>query len=86
MDIFLRNILNNGGICFLIVRFIEYNKTYLLFAKDFFNFIDNNERKSIPYDYFKEKGYEIEEKYSPRLDYLKIIKEYMEVYYGKEEK
>lgn len=80
----LRNILDNGGICFLIVRFVEFNKTYLLFAKDFFNFIDNNERKSIPYDYFKEKGYEIEEKYSPRLDYLKIIKEYMEVNYGKE--
>ncbi len=82
----LRNILNNGGICFLIVRFNEYNKTYLLFASDFFNFIDNNERKSIPYDYFKEKGYEIEEKFSPRLDYLKIIKKYMEVNYGKEEK
>ncbi len=82
----LRNILNNGGICFLIVRFTEYNKTYLLFAKDFFNFIDTSERKSIPYEYFKEKGYEIEEKYSPRLDYIKIIKEYMEVNYDKEEK
>lgn len=74
----LRNIYNNGGICFLIVRFIEYNKTYLLFAKDFFYFLDNNERKSIPIEYFNEKGYEIKEKYSPRLDYLEIIKKYME--------
>ena len=80
----LKNILENGGICFLIIRFIEYNKTYLLFAKDFFDFIDNNDRKSIPYEYFMEKGYEIKEKYSPRLDYLEIIKEYMEVNYGKE--
>ena len=75
----LRNILDNGGICFLIVRFIEYNKTYLLFAKDFFNFIDNNNRKSIPYEYFQEKGHEIIEKYAPRLDYLKIVDKYMEV-------
>lgn len=74
----LRNIYNNGGICFLIVRFIEYNKTYLLFAKDFFNFIDNYERKSIPIDYFKEYAYEIKEKYSPRLDYLEIVKKHME--------
>lgn len=74
----LRNIYENNGICFLIVRFIEYNKTYLLFAKDFFEFIDTNKRKSIPIDYFKEKGYKIEEKYSPRLDYLKVIDKYME--------
>lgn len=82
----LRNILENGGICFLIIRFTEYNKTYLLFAKDFFDFIDNIDRKSIPIEYFKEKGYEIIEKYSPRLDYLKIVKEYMEGNHVKEKK
>ena len=74
----LRNILNNGGICFLIIRFVEYNKTYLLLAKDFFDFIDNTDRKSIPIEYFEEKGYIIKEKYSPRLDYLEIINKYME--------
>lgn len=82
----LRNIMENGGICFLIIRFVEYNKTYLLFAKDFFDFLDNSDRKSIPIEYFQEKGYEIMEKYSPRLDYLKIVKEYMEVNYEKEKK
>ena len=82
----LRNIFENGGIGFLIIRFIEYNKTYLLFAKDFFEFLDNNDRKSIPIEYFQEKGHEIMEKYSPRLDYLKIVKEYMEVNYDKEKK
>lgn len=79
----LRNILDNGGICFLIVRFTEYNKTYLLFAKDFFAYIENNERKSIPHEYFQEKGYVIEEKYAPRLDYLKIIDKYLEVNHDK---
>lgn len=74
----LRNINENGGICFLIIRFVEYNKTFILFAKDFFSYIDNNTKKSIPYEYFIDKGYEIKEKYSPRLDYLEIVKKYME--------
>ena len=82
----LRNIYENDGICFLIVRFVEYNKTYILFGKEFFDFLDNNERKSIPHEYFKEKGYEILERYAPRLDYLKIVDKYMEVNYGKEKK
>ena len=79
----LRNIYNNGGICFLIVRFTSYNKTFLLFADSFFKFIDNNERKSIPIDYFEKEGHLIKEKYSPRLDYLELIKEYMEGKYEK---
>lgn len=77
----LRNIMENGGISFLIVRFTEYNKTFILFSNDFFNYIDNNSRKSIPYEYFIEKGYEIKEKYSPRLDYLEIIEKYIEKEY-----
>lgn len=75
----LRNIMENGGICFLIIRFIEYNTTYVLFAKDFFSFIENSTRKSIPLEYFQEKAYVIKEKYAPRLDYLEIIKDHMEV-------
>lgn len=75
----LRNIIENGGIGFLIIRFTSYNKTFLLYAKDFFNYIDNTTRKSVPYEYFLEKGHEIKEKYAPRLDYLEIIKNDMEV-------
>lgn len=75
----LRNIMENGGIGFIIVRFTFYNKTFLLFAEDFFYYIDNTTKKSISYDYFLKKGHEIKEKYTPRLDYLEIIKEYMEV-------
>ena len=82
----LKNIYENNGICFLIIRFTCYNKTYLLFGDDFFYFLDNNKRKSIPIDYFKDKGYEIKQKYSPRLDYLEIIDKYLEVNYGKEKK
>jgi len=71
----IRNIVNHGGISFLIVRFNHLNKTFILMGNDFLSFIDNNTRKSIPITYFDEKGYLIEEKYLPRLDYLKIIDE-----------
>lgn len=69
----LRNIVKHGGIAFLIIRFSILNKNYLLKGEDFIYFIDNNERKSIPIDYFIENGHEIEISYQPRLDYLKVV-------------
>ena len=38
-------------------------------------FIKNNKRKSIPLDYFNEKGYLLIERINPLIDYLKIIDE-----------
>lgn len=69
----IKNIVNNDGIAFLIIRFNKLNKTFLLLGEDLINFIDNNTRKSIPLDFFNNKAYLIEEKYIPRVDYLKII-------------
>ena len=62
-----------GGIAFLIVRFSTLNLTYLLLGEDIIHFESRYHRKSIPVDYFKEHGYLIELKYSPRLDYIKIV-------------
>lgn len=70
---YIRKLLMFKGITFLIVRFISLNKTYILMGEDLINFIDNNSRKSIPIKYFEEKGYKLELKYSPRLDYLQLI-------------
>jgi len=64
---------NHGGIGFIIVRFTKLNKTYLLFIEDLINFLDTNERVSIPINYFNEYAYLIKEGISPRLDYLKIL-------------
>lgn len=69
----LRNIIKHHGIGFLVIRMKSIH--YLLTAEDFIYFLENNERKSIPYDYIKEKGYIIAEKYNPPLDYIKIIDE-----------
>lgn len=69
----LKNIHTAGGIGFIIIRFNKLNLTYILMAKDFLDFIEKNERKSIPIKYFEDKAYLVEEKYIPRLDYLKVI-------------
>ena len=69
----IENIVNNDGIGFLIIRFNKLNKTFILLGEDLISFINNNTRKSIPLDYFEKKAYLIEEKYIPRVDYLKVI-------------
>jgi len=74
----IKGILTLGGIAFLIVRFVVLNKSYVLFANDLLDFISTNSRKSIPINYFEEKGYEIIIKYTPRLDYLKVIDKFLE--------
>ncbi len=69
----IRNIFEEKGICFLIVRFTKYNETYVLMAKDFLTFIDNNKKAIIPIDFFRKYGYKIKDKFIPRVDYLEII-------------
>ena len=73
----IRSVLKLGGISFIIVRFNLLGKNYVLFGNELLEFIDNNDRKSIPYEYFVEKGYLVELKYSPRLDYLDAIDLYL---------
>lgn len=67
----LRKILKHGAISFLIVEI--RNEYYLLKGEDLIEFIDSNSRKSIPYDFFKEQCFRIEEKLRPTLDYLSIV-------------
>ena len=69
----IKKVLHFGGIPFLIIRFNLLNETYILLGKDFIDFINNETRKSIPHKYFKSHGFLVELKYTPRLDYLKII-------------
>lgn len=69
----LKKIEQHGGIGFIIMRFTKYNITYYLEFQKFLKFVETTTRKSIPITYFKENGFEIKEKFNPRLDYLKII-------------
>ena len=73
-----------SNICFLIVRFTVLNETYLLFGKDFIEFIETNDKKSIPISYFKEKAYLIKDKLAPRIDYIEVLDKYGGIYETKE--
>ena len=69
----IRNVVKEKGICFLIVRFTNYNETYVLMAKDFLNYIDSNKKRIVPLEYFRNYGYRVNDKFVPRVDYLEII-------------
>ncbi len=69
----LENIYNNNGISFLIVRFTKLNETYLLETNIFIDYIKNENKKSIPIDFFRENAYLIKDGYCPKIDYLKIV-------------
>ena len=69
----LKNITSHGGIGFIIVRFSALNETYYLSFNKLQKFMENNYRKSIPIEYFKNYGYLIKEGLRPRIDYLKIV-------------
>jgi len=69
----IKNVIFYKGIVFLIIRFNILNKTYILDGEKLINFINTQDRKSIPLNYFEENCKEITLKYRPRLDYLKLI-------------
>ena len=68
----MKKILNHKGIAFIIVRFSYYDETYLIFAKDLFEFINSTKRKSIPYSWFKEKVFLLPYSYQIKVDYLSV--------------
>jgi len=67
----MKRIIEHGGICFLI---IGMNGGYYLFrGEDLLTFIENETRKSIPFNIILEKGYPLSYHYTIGLDYLKGI-------------
>ena len=75
----IKRVLKQKGIVFLII--FMNDKFYLLKGEDLIDFITNNERKSIEYDYITKHGYTIKESYIPRLKYLDAV----DIAYFKEE-
>jgi recombination protein U len=66
------------GIAFLIVHFKVHGTYFLMPYKALEPYFDGSMlRKSIPYEAFIEKGFEIKLQYEPRLDYLKAIDAYL---------
>lgn len=72
----IQSIVDHGGISFIIMRFKAYDETYLLPSLHLLSFWKAQEsggRKSIPYQFIKEKGHLIPFSYQARVDYLKIV-------------
>lgn len=66
----IRNIYRHKGIVFLIISINDLY--YILDGKDFLYFLDNEKRKSIPYEYINDKGIKINLSLNG-LDYIKGV-------------
>ena len=82
----IKNILKHGGIAFLII--FMNNNFFLLDGKDLLDFVNNNIRKSIPYETIEKVGHIIKEGYMPRIDYISVLEKvyFKENNYGEYER
>ena len=75
----LKRIIKHGGIGFLIISWNKFNEYYLVplpLVLEYWDKALNDEgRKSIPYEALKKNAYLINEGYLPRLNYLKTVDE-----------
>ncbi|PLS03575.1 Holliday junction resolvase RecU [Neobacillus cucumis] len=72
----MEEVLDQGGICFVILRFTKFEKVYLLEAQHLLKFWErmrNGGRKSITKEEIEQKGHYIPLGFQPRIDYIKII-------------
>ncbi|MBQ6221429.1 MAG: Holliday junction resolvase RecU [Solobacterium sp.] len=69
----LDQVMRHGAVAFLIIRFCYYEETYLIDAGKILAFTRKEERKSIPYGWFKANGILIPGSYVKPVDYLKIV-------------
>lgn len=69
----LKKVRLHGGIGFFLIRFTNYNETYLIDSHVFINQIEKTTRQSIPYSWFQEYGHLVSEGLNPRLAYLKVV-------------
>lgn len=74
----MKQITAHGGITFAIIRFTEWDETYLLKGETLLSYWEamlHGGRRSIPLETFQKEGHMIPFHYQARVDYLKIIDE-----------
>ena len=67
----IERVIEHGGISFIILKM--NSNYYFLQGEILLNFIKENNRKSIPFDFIEKNCEKILEKFNPALNYLKII-------------
>ena len=64
-------VLEHKGISFLIIEMND--RFFILDGNVLIKFVNNNDRKSIPFDFIKNNGLEIKLKFNPTLDYIPVL-------------
>lgn len=72
----LINVIRHQGIAFFIIEFQLRKEIYLLDAQYVIDFYEHGERKSIPYEVFKEKGLLLKQSYNLPVDYITAVEEF----------
>ncbi|WP_019413372.1 Holliday junction resolvase RecU [Paenisporosarcina sp. TG20] len=73
----MRLVTQQKGLTFLIVRFSSVNRYFILpfySLQDVWNEMCNGGRKSIPFNYFEQYGFEIVPGAFPPIDYLQVVR------------
>lgn len=71
----LKNVVRHGAVAFVIIRFNEYDETWLIDAMTMIGHIEDTSRSSIPYTWFRENGHLIPFTYFKPVDYLQVVDE-----------
>lgn len=72
----MKNVINHGGISFIIIRFTSSEEIFLLEGQQLFIFwkrMINGGRKSITKEEIINKGHKLKLGFQPRIDYLQLI-------------
>ena len=64
-------VLKHKGISFLIIEMND--RFFILDGNVLMNFVNNNDRKSIPFEFIQKEGLEIKLKYSQKLEYITVL-------------
>ena len=67
----LEKIIKHQGVAFLIIMIND--EAYLLSGKKVLDFKNNNQRKSISYDYIKDNGYKLKIDYLRGIEYIPAV-------------
>jgi len=79
----LQRVIENKGIAFIIIYFVSLNKLFFINGLDIINYIKQNNYTNIKIDWIYKYGILIEQKYKPRIDYIKIIDKILEARWKK---
>ncbi|NWN94973.1 MAG: Holliday junction resolvase RecU, partial [Bacillus sp. (in: Bacteria)] len=74
----MQQVVAQGGICFVILRFAKEEEIFLLESRHLFFYWDRmlaGGRKSIKKEEIEENGHPIPVGYRPRIDYIAVLKQ-----------